>query len=420
MSRSTIWNFFDKSLDNPNKANCKTCEKEYSCIGGTTSSIIGHLQLHSEEFKEYEQMKIEKSSSVVNITSETTVYDQNLPLSENVTSENKKLGSIMKIPTENMKLSQTNFSDHLKKMLQFMKRKTEFSDVTLICEDKEQFKANKVVLSACSPLFDHIISGIVHDNPVIFLSGVKAKDLDLILQFMYFGEVTVSQTRMDEFFQTAKILEVNEIGQDNVQIAYEYEPMDAISEKNEWNVDESVNPTLFQCDVNIKDEQDDLKKNQQPFLGVNKSNSEDLDESKTTITESLFKKETKGNKIYQCMKCEYQSTVSSNLYRHVQSIHEGRFYQCDKCEYQAKQNGNLIRHVKSMHEGKKYQCSACGKNFSLIENLKVHTKSMHDGVKYTCDICGIVTNRQSNLSQHKRLMHNKQNAGNLNKLKLDQ
>ena len=100
MSRSTIWNFFDKSLDNPNKANCKTCEKEYSCIGGTTSSIIGHLQLHSAEFKEYEQLKMEKLLSVENITFETTVYDQNLPLSENVTSENKKLGSIMKIPTE--------------------------------------------------------------------------------------------------------------------------------------------------------------------------------------------------------------------------------------------------------------------------------------------------------------------------------
>ena len=55
--KSAIWNFFDKKTDNPNKAICKTCEKEYSCPGGTTTSLTGHLKQHNEAFKEYEEEK---------------------------------------------------------------------------------------------------------------------------------------------------------------------------------------------------------------------------------------------------------------------------------------------------------------------------------------------------------------------------
>ena len=61
--KSAIWNFFDKKTDNPNKAICKTCEKEYSCPGGTTTSLTGHLKLHNEAFKEYEEMKKKRPAS---------------------------------------------------------------------------------------------------------------------------------------------------------------------------------------------------------------------------------------------------------------------------------------------------------------------------------------------------------------------
>ena len=72
MSNSApVWNFFDKKADNPNKAICKVCNKEYSCPGGTTSSLSGHLKQHSDAFKEFEQLKKKRPavSSSINVTS---------------------------------------------------------------------------------------------------------------------------------------------------------------------------------------------------------------------------------------------------------------------------------------------------------------------------------------------------------------
>ena len=43
-ARSAIWNFFKEVVNNSEKAACNSCNQEYSCRGGTTSSLINHLQ----------------------------------------------------------------------------------------------------------------------------------------------------------------------------------------------------------------------------------------------------------------------------------------------------------------------------------------------------------------------------------------
>ena len=62
-SGAAVWKYFDKKPDNPNKAICKVCKKEYSCPGGTTSSLSGHLKQHSELFKEYEKHTNERPAA---------------------------------------------------------------------------------------------------------------------------------------------------------------------------------------------------------------------------------------------------------------------------------------------------------------------------------------------------------------------
>ena len=40
------------------------------------------------------------------------------------------------------------YSDHLREMLHEMMKSNELTDVTLVCDDKRQIKAHKIVLSA--------------------------------------------------------------------------------------------------------------------------------------------------------------------------------------------------------------------------------------------------------------------------------
>ena len=54
------------------------------------------------------------------------------------------------------------YSDHLREMLHEKMKSDELTDVTLVCNDKKQFKAHKIVLSACSSVFSKVLLMIFH------------------------------------------------------------------------------------------------------------------------------------------------------------------------------------------------------------------------------------------------------------------
>ena len=66
----------------------------------------------------------------------------------------------------------------------------DYSDVTLVTEDKKQIKANISILSACSPIFRDILKKEKNCSTIMFLRGVQHSEIESILQFIYLGEDT--------------------------------------------------------------------------------------------------------------------------------------------------------------------------------------------------------------------------------------
>ena len=64
------------------------------------------------------------------------------------------------------------YSDHLKSMMKDLLMNEDFSDVTLITEDKKQIKANINILSACSPVFKDILKKEKNSNQIMYLRGI--------------------------------------------------------------------------------------------------------------------------------------------------------------------------------------------------------------------------------------------------------
>ena len=64
-------------------------------------------------------------------------------------------------------------SDHLKSMMKELMMNEDFSDVTLVTEDKKQINANISVLSACSPVFKDILKK--EKNTLIKISLPKGR-----------------------------------------------------------------------------------------------------------------------------------------------------------------------------------------------------------------------------------------------------
>ncbi|GLH01826.1 Longitudinals lacking protein-like [Gryllus bimaculatus] len=88
----------------------------------------------------------------------------------------------------------------------FMDEKS-FTDVTLACEG-QTCKAHKMVLSACSPYFKSLLEENPSKHPIIILKDVPYSHLQAILEFMYSGEVNVSQEQLPAFLKTAERLKV--------------------------------------------------------------------------------------------------------------------------------------------------------------------------------------------------------------------
>ena len=77
-----------------------------------------------------------------------------------------------------------SFSDHLRGALSEMMISSEFSDVTLVTDDKQQIKAHRNILSACSPHFKKILQLDSNANPVIYLRGIQHSEIESIMQFI--------------------------------------------------------------------------------------------------------------------------------------------------------------------------------------------------------------------------------------------
>ena len=249
----------------------------------------------------------------------------------------------------------------------------DFTDVTLVTDDKKTIKAHRNILSACSPVFKNILQmEITNSHPVIYLRGIQYTEIESILQFIYLGEVNFYQERMIDFLSVSKNLEIRELSK--------YEP-DPSRPKNEDTVSVDHNHST--------EEQEEVRSS-------NKSESpKEKDIKSIEISESNT----------QCPKCDKLFSHSGNLHKHIRTVHEGVKYACNECDFQATQQGHLKTHIQSKHEGVMYACNQCDKKFTQERHLRTHIQSAHEGIKYTCDQCDKQFTQESSLRTHIQSLH---------------
>ncbi|KAJ1529456.1 hypothetical protein ONE63_006233 [Megalurothrips usitatus] len=80
-------------------------------------------------------------------------------------------------------------------------------DCTLSAEGRS-LQAHKVVLSACSPYLEDLLTKHYDKHPILILKDVKFEELKSMLDYMYRGEVNVAQDRLNTFLKAAESLQI--------------------------------------------------------------------------------------------------------------------------------------------------------------------------------------------------------------------
>ncbi|XP_045468617.1 modifier of mdg4-like isoform X46 [Harmonia axyridis] len=109
--------------------------------------------------------------------------------------------------SEQFSLCWDNFHKNMSSGMNSMLENEDLVDVTLAVEGK-YLKAHKMVLSVCSPYFKELFKSNPCKHPIVFMKDVSYVALSDLLQFMYQGEVQVSQENLSTFIKTAEALQI--------------------------------------------------------------------------------------------------------------------------------------------------------------------------------------------------------------------
>ena len=229
---------------------------------------------------------------------------------------------------------QTNVSSSFSKL----RTERDFFDVTLVSDDEVHISSHKVVLSASSDFFKNILRKSSHSSPLIYLSGVKSKELNFVMDYIYNGEVQISQNDLDNFLDIAQKLKIDGL----IAGSQTTEKQENIN--NDIQSDPSVKGEKLQIGV-IEDVQsytELLKPERKPRRQTNQSNAlSTLNIDAKEATDQLVIKNANN---FECKSCGKTARTSSDIRRHVEVHIEGLSFECQTCGSTFRSRNLLNRH----------------------------------------------------------------------------
>jgi len=104
-----------------------------------------------------------------------------------------------------------------------------FVDVTLATSDRQIIRAHRVLLSAGSGYLEKVLAMNPSDHPTVVLSNIRYKELKLLVDFMYSGEIAVDQQQFPSLLEAAKSLKIRGLYEDSDDVQEDEDTLEAKS-----------------------------------------------------------------------------------------------------------------------------------------------------------------------------------------------
>ena len=113
----------------------------------------------------------------------------------------------MEISGENISFQWPDFRGNLISSFARLRWDSEFTDVTLVCEDGKQVDTHKLVLVS-SPFFLKVLTENKHPHPLIYMRGVKSEVILAMVDFLCYGEANILFENCNSFLSLAEDLQL--------------------------------------------------------------------------------------------------------------------------------------------------------------------------------------------------------------------
>ena len=257
------------------------------------------------------------------------------------------------MPTsEKFCLKWNDFRENINTAFIDLRKDSDFTDVTLACEDGHQVDTHKLILAASSPFFQNMLKRNKHAHPLIYMRGMKSEDLIAIVDFLYYGEANIYQENLDAFLKIAEELQLK--------------GLNGTEDRGET---ETKKPSLPMTDTQGKTdlfESNILIQNNSLF-----SQSYSKDNITSSMTVALPKLEFSGELSELDGKIETMMVRSETMVRGPNKNMIKAFV-CQVCGKEG-QKTNIKDHIEANHlEGISIPCSLCEKTFRSRNAFRQH------------------------------------------------
>ena len=240
--------------------------------------------------------------------------------------------------SEKFCLKWNDFQHNIVSSYNDLRKDSDFADVTLVCDEDQQIEAHRIILTASSEFFRTVLKRNKSSHPIIYMRGIKAKDLVALVDFIYLGEASIFQDDLDVFLALAEDLQLKGLtGLSNIpDVNSEFiltKPQ--IKKKKSKYVQKQENTPVLPYVSSSFDSAFDEYKTNTPLVSVDVGNiivspDESMEEHEAKL-ESLMERHTDGDNMWKCTFCGQKRNKRSDMVRHIETHMDGLSYPCNQC-----------------------------------------------------------------------------------------
>ena len=110
---------------------------------------------------------------------------------------------------------------------------------------------------------------------------------------------------------------------------------------------------------------------------------------------------TSISNMYSCPKCSYSVQTKICFDEHYARVHEGTIIaRCPICEKAFKSKSNIWHHIQAVHETQSFPCSECDYIGKTKQSLSRHTGLHHKDKIFACEFCDFRAGYQFTVNRH--------------------
>jgi len=302
-------------------------------------------------------------------------------------------------------LKWNDFQGSISSSLGSLRTTSDLLDVTVQC-GVESLQCHRLVLSACSDWFKAVFRALpaVTQHPVIVLWEATARDMALLLDFMYNGEVNVKQENLNSFLALAEKLSVRGLtqsqgggGGDNGEKARDRhkEPV-----RQQLAAQSSSTPLVRRQEERGESVKRQRVEHRGPEQRVHQQEVEEVAVVKQEVSREVEQVEQvvedygnyqeggevaqyEGDNMYDSYYDEGGQADYGQLDNSQQMASKGEFPNGPGlCPYCSQTYRNLAYHVEDKHRPNPTPCPLCGKIFNSLNKMRKHKSLIHKTSKF--------------------------------------